>query len=113
MVFGDITGIFFDIHAYYIVDGVDNDFHKEGWECSIPEEDAIFFYVSKPEDGKDHYQMTGQKGGYKTRTVDFYVSSEDEYVGVHVILFPIIKSRTTDISFFQIFSSLIKNIRSK
>ena len=96
MIEGEITGIIFDIHAYYILDGVDNDFHQESWECTITEESGINCLVPTPEDERDHYRLTGQLEGYKTNSVNVYVRPGKDWVWVHVVLTPTIKSKTAN-----------------
>ena len=111
---GEITGKIFNIHAYYIVDGVDNDFHRESWECTITEESGINFEVPKPQDEQDHYQITGQLEGYKSNTVDFYITPEDDWAWVRVKLTPSINSKSTNptilkfLDMFPILCQLLK-----
>jgi len=110
---GEITGLIFDIHAYYIVDGIDNSFHRESWECTITEESGINFYVPKPNDQRDHYQITGELEGYKSKTVDFYVTPSDDWKWVQVTLTPI-KSKSINpvilnfLNFFPMFYDILK-----
>lgn len=98
---GEITGIIFDIHGYYIFEGVDNDFYSEGWECTIPYVSGINVLVPTPEDEQDHYRITGKKEGYKTKTVDLYVTPEDDWKYVHISLTPIVRSKNFNLPFFR------------
>jgi hypothetical protein len=102
MIEGEVTGIVFDIHAYYIINGVDNDFHQESWECTITEESGINCIVPVPEDGRDHYTLTGIKSGYRTNIVDIYITPDDgDWVWAQVELIPIL-SKTVNPTFLKI-----------
>ena len=89
---GDVLGLIFDIQAYVICDGVDNDFHGECWESTTPFETGFKFYVPIPED-QDHYQLTAQKYGYKSKTIDVYLTPEESMEYKEISLYPDIKSK--------------------
>lgn len=110
MIEGEITGIIFDIHAYYIIEGVDNDFHQESWECTITELSGINCYVPAPVDEQDHYRVAGQLEGYKTNTVDVYVTPDDDWVWVHVILTPTFNSKVANPLILR-FLNLLSNFK--
>ena len=90
---GDVLGLIFDVRAYVICDGVDNDFHGVVWESTTPFGPGFEFNVPIPED-HDHYKVTAQKKGYKTKTVDVYLTPEDPIEYVHIILYPDFKSKS-------------------
>lgn len=90
MIEGEVTGIFFNIHAYYIIEGIDVDFHQESWECTINCESGIHCIVPVPTDGIDHYTLTGQLEGYRTNTVDIFVFPDEDWVWAQVELTPIL-----------------------
>ncbi len=89
---GDVLGLIFDIQAYVICDGVDTDFHDEGWESTTPFEPGFKFYVPIPED-QDHYKITAQKNGYKSKTIDVYLTPENSMDYKEISLYPDIKSK--------------------
>jgi len=64
-------------------------------------------YVPVPSDGRDQYRITGQADGYKTRTVDVYVTPQDDYIWVNVILYPSL-SRSKTIIYHEWLISLLK-----
>lgn len=88
---GDVLGLIFDIQAYVICDGVDNDFHGECWESTILFKPGFEFSVPTPKD-QDHYKVTAQKNGYKSKTVDVYLTPEDTIEYEDIILCPDLKS---------------------
>ena len=99
---GEVTGIIFNIHAYYIVEGVNVDFHQESWECTINEESGIHCYLPvPPENVEHHYTLTGKKEGYRTNTVDFYVTDDDWFVWAQVELTPTLSTKTVNPAFLK------------
>jgi hypothetical protein len=105
-IYGDVGGLIFDIRAYVICHGVDNGFHQEYWECTIPMESGFDFYVPYPED-VDHYTITAMHDDYYTKVVDVYLTPDDNWQGVYIRLIPKIKSYSIDPeSLFLKFSEL-------
>lgn len=89
---GDVLGLIFDIQAYVICDGVDTDFHGECWESTNSFEPGFKFFVPIPKD-QDHYKVTAQKNGYKSKTIDVYLTLEDSMEYKEISLYPDIKSK--------------------
>ena len=104
---GDVLGLFFDIQAYVICDGVDNDFHGVVWESTSPFGPGFEFSVPTPQD-HDHYKVTAQKQGYKSKIIDVYLTPEDSMKYIDITLSPDLKSKTP----FFIFLDFIRRIFS-
>jgi hypothetical protein len=97
---GDVFGLIFDIQAYVICDGVDNDFHGVVWESTTPFGPGFKFSVPIPED-PDHYKVTAQRNGYKSKTIDVYLTPEEPNEYLDISLSPDIKSKTPLFIFFN------------
>lgn len=89
---GNVIGLIFDIQAYVICEGMDKDFYGECWESTDPYETGFKFYVPQPED-QDHYRITAQKYGYRSKTIDIYLSPEESIIYKDISLFPEIKTK--------------------
>ena len=97
---GDVLGLIFDIQAYVICDGVDNDFHGVVWESTTPFGPGFKFSVPIPED-HDHYKVTAQRDGYKSKTIDVYLTPEEPNEYLDISLSPDLKSKTPLFIFFN------------
>jgi len=106
---GDVLGLIFDIQAYVICDGVDNDFHGEVWESTTPYETGFKFNVPIPQD-QDHYKVTARKNGFKSKTIDVYLTSEDLMEYKEISLYPDIKSKIPLFVFISFIRSLFNEL---
>jgi len=104
---GNVLGLIFDIQAYVICEGMDKDFHDECWESTTDDETGFKFYVPIPED-QDHYRITAKKYGYRSKTIDVYLSPEESIIYKDISLFPEIKTKLP----LFVFISFIYNLFS-